>query len=108
MATKTKQAKKASGKKRAAKKTSAKGSKAKDSVAGGVTKGAASLDAGAHVALAGKEALAGTRAAGKAISATTSTARLPLIAGGSLLAGLSGGMAVIKRRRNGHRRKGAD
>ncbi|MGN6814767.1 MAG: hypothetical protein ACTHK3_01610 [Solirubrobacterales bacterium] len=56
------------------------------------------LDAAASAALAGKEALAGTRAAGKAVSAATSNARLPLIAGGSLVAGLSGGLAVIKRR----------
>lgn len=66
----------------------------------------ASLDAGTNAALAGKEALAagkevlaGTRAAGKAVSAATSRARLPLIAGGSLIAGLSGGLAVIKHHR---------
>ncbi|MGN6662966.1 MAG: hypothetical protein ACTHK6_01980 [Solirubrobacterales bacterium] len=62
--------------------------------------------AGASAAMAGKEALAGTRAAGKALSVAASSARLPLIAGGSLVAGLSGGLAVLKHRRNGHRRSG--
>lgn len=65
--------------------------------------GSQSLDAATSAALAGKEALAGTRAAGKAVSAAASSARLPLIAGGSLVAGLSGGLAVIKRRQGARR-----
>ncbi|MGN6216490.1 MAG: hypothetical protein ACTHN7_05975 [Solirubrobacterales bacterium] len=71
---------------------------------GAVKKKAATLDAGASAAMAGKEALAGTRAAGKALSTAASSARLPLIAGGSLVAGLSGGLVVLKHRRNGPRR----
>jgi hypothetical protein len=69
---------------------------------------AAQLDAGASAVMAGKEVLAGTRAAGKALSSAASGARLPLIAGGSLVAGLSGGLAIIKHRRNGHRRSGSN
>jgi hypothetical protein len=59
-----------------------------------------SLSAAANAALAGKEALAGTRAAGNAIRASSGRATLPLVAGGSLLAGLSGGLAVMRRRRH--------
>lgn len=57
-----------------------------------------SLGAAANAALAGKEAMAGTRAAGKAIKSASSRATLPVVAGGSLLAGLSGGLAVMRRR----------
>lgn len=64
-----------------------------------------SVDAGANAALAGKAAVAGTLAAGKAASLAFSRARLPLIAGGSATAGLLGGLAVIHRRRGGRRRK---
>lgn len=63
------------------------------------------VDGAASAALAGKEALAGSRAAGKAVSAAAGGARVPLVAGGSLLAGLGGGLAVISRRRANRRRK---
>jgi hypothetical protein len=62
-------------------------------------KAVSKAESGTHVALAAKEAFAGTRAAGKAVGAATSKGRTPLIAGGSLLAGLGGGLAVIKHRR---------
>ena len=64
---------------------------------------AAPIDAAANAVLAGKAAVAGTRAAGKAVSLAVSRARVPLIAGGSATAGLVGGLAVIHRRRNGKR-----
>lgn len=64
---------------------------------------AAPTDAAANAALAGKAAVAGTRAAGKAASLAFSRAKLPLIAGGSAAAGLAGGLAVIHRRRSGKR-----
>ena len=59
------------------------------------------MGAAANAAQAQLHALAGTRAAGKAVSAATSRARTPLIAGGAALAGLAGGLALINRARNG-------
>jgi hypothetical protein len=44
--------------------------------------------------MAGKSAAAGTRAAGKAAAA----AKVPLIAGGAALAGIAGGVALVRRR----------
>jgi hypothetical protein len=64
---------------------------------------ASPVDAAANAALAGKAAVAGIRAAGKAVSLAASRARVPLITGGSAAAGLAGGLAVINRRRNGKR-----
>lgn len=61
---------------------------------------ASPVDAAANAALSGKAAVAGTWAAGKAVSLAASRARVPLIAGGSAAAGLTGGLAVIHRRRN--------
>jgi hypothetical protein len=43
--------------------------------------------------------VAGAHAAGKAISIAASRAKTPLIAGGAAIAGLAGGLAVIRRRR---------
>ena len=63
------------------------------------------IDAAANAALAGKAAVAGTRAAGKAVSLAVSRARVPLIAGGSAAAGLLGGLAVIHRRKAGKRKR---
>lgn len=63
------------------------------------------VGAGANAALAGQAALAGTRAAGKAVGIVVSKARVPLVAGGGLVAGVAGGLMVI-RRRNGHSRGG--
>jgi hypothetical protein len=57
-----------------------------------------------NAALAGVAALAGTRAAGKAISVAASRSKMPLIAGASAGAGLLGGLAVIHRLRNVQRR----
>lgn len=99
MATKPKSKKKSSGKSAVST-----GGKTRTSVQDAARDGAQSLDAAASAALAAKEAVAGTRAAGKAVSAAASGARLPLIAGGSLVAGLSGGLALIKRRQASRRR----
>jgi hypothetical protein len=51
--------------------------------------------------------VAGTRAAGKAVSSLVGRARVPLIAGGAAAAGLAGGLAVINRRRSSARRNGS-
>jgi hypothetical protein len=58
------------------------------------------LDAAANTVMAGKAAVAGTRAAVKAVSLASSRAKVPLIAGASAAAGLAGGLAVIRRRRS--------
>lgn len=60
---------------------------------------------GANAALAGKAALEGTRAAGKAVTVAVSKIKIPLALGGGLAAGAAGGLALV-RRRNGHRRRG--
>jgi hypothetical protein len=64
----------------------------------------APLDATANAALAGQAALAGTRAAGKAVALAAARAGVPLAAGGGLAAGVAGGLAMVRRRR--HRRVG--
>ena len=61
--------------------------------------------AGAIAALAGKAAMEGTRAAGKAATLVASRVKVPLAVGGGLAAGAAGGLALV-RRRNGHRRHG--
>ena len=61
---------------------------------------AAPIDAAANAALAGKAAVAGTRAAGKAVTSAASRAKMPLIAAGSAAVGLAGGLAGIHRRRS--------
>jgi len=57
----------------------------------------------ANAALAGKAAVAGTRAAGKAVSSAVSHARTPLIVGGSAAVGIAGGLVASRRRRGGRR-----
>jgi hypothetical protein len=64
-------------------------------------KDAATLGPGASAALAGQAALAGTKAAGQAVGVVVSKARIPIVAGGGLVAGVAGGLALL-RRRNGH------
>jgi hypothetical protein len=59
----------------------------------------APLDATANAALAGQAALAGTRAAGRAVTLAAERAGVPLAAGGGLAAGVAGGLAVVRRRR---------
>lgn len=59
---------------------------------------AAPVDAAANAALAGKAAIAGTRAATRAASLALSRTKVPLVVGGSAAAGLAGGLAVIHRR----------
>src|SRR4051794_37421796 len=68
----------------------------------------APLDAAANAALAGQAALAGTQAAGKAVSLAAARARVPLATGGGLAAGAVGGLAVIRRRRRSRRAGGFD
>jgi hypothetical protein len=46
-----------------------------------------------------REAPAGTRAAGRAISLATTRAGVPLAVGGALAAGVAGSLAVVRRRR---------
>jgi hypothetical protein len=52
------------------------------------------LSAAKDAALATTHAVAGARAAGKAVS----KARMPLVAGGAAAVGLAGGLAVLRRR----------
>ncbi|HEY2715467.1 MAG TPA: hypothetical protein VGI73_04525 [Solirubrobacterales bacterium] len=61
--------------------------------------------AAANAALAGKAALDGTQAAGKAVGLAVTKARVPLVAGAGLAAGAAGGLALM-RRRNGHHHRG--
>jgi hypothetical protein len=63
------------------------------------------VGAGANAALAGKAALEGARAAGKAMTITAAKIKVPLAVGGGLAAGAAGGLALM--RRNGDRRRGA-
>jgi len=64
------------------------------------------VDAGAAAALAGQAALAGTRAAGRAMTLAVARVKAPLAAGGGLAAGVAGGLVVMRRRRR-RRRPGA-
>jgi hypothetical protein len=68
----------------------------------------APVDAAANAALAGQAAMAGTKAAGKALSLAAAQAKGPLAAAGGLAAGLAGGFAVVNRRRGRRRAKGFD
>jgi hypothetical protein len=63
------------------------------------TKSKAKAPAGAAAnALAARQAaVAGTRAAGKAISTGIARAKVPLVAGGAAAAGFAGGLALIRR-----------
>ena len=58
----------------------------------------APVDAAANAALASQAALAGTRAAGKAVTLAAGQVKGPLAAAGGLAAGVLGGLAVIRRR----------
>ena len=55
------------------------------------------VGAAANAVAAREAAAAGARAAGKAVSGATAKAKMPLIAGGAALAGLAGGLAVMRR-----------
>jgi|SRR5215208_5100721 len=54
-------------------------------------------------ATAGAAALAGTRAAGRAVVLAASKAKAPLIAGGAAAAGLAGGLALTSERKRKRR-----
>src|SRR3954464_5011046 len=89
--------KKASGKKATGKKANGKKSAgarkpaAKAKAAAPEAKAPAPLDAATNVALAGQAALAGTKAAGKAVTLVASQAKGPLAAAGGLVIGVAGG-----------------
>ena len=88
------------GKKSTGRSKSAARGKARTRQAGGRAGKRATAHAGAaaNAAMAGKSAAAGTRAAGKAARIAVSEAKVPLITGGAALAGLAGGLAVLRRR----------
>jgi hypothetical protein len=71
-------------------------------------KAPAPAEAVANAALAGQAALAGTRAAGKAVTLAASRAKGPLAAAGGLVIGVAGGRAVVNRRRGRRRPQGLD
>ncbi|HVX31863.1 MAG TPA: hypothetical protein VHA80_01885 [Solirubrobacterales bacterium] len=56
------------------------------------------LGPGVNAVLAGRAALAGTHAAGRAAKVAAARAKVPLVAGGGVLAGVAGGLAVVRRR----------
>jgi hypothetical protein len=68
----------------------------------------APVDAAANAAFAGQAAMAGTRAAGRALALVAAQAKGPLAATGGLTAGIAGGLAVMKRRRRRRRPKSFD
>lgn len=69
----------------------------------------APVDAAANAALAGQAALAGTRAAGKAVTTAAGETKGPLAVAGGLAAGVTGGLILVSRRRGRRRRaKGFD
>lgn len=76
---------------------------------GAVEKGMpAPVDAAANAAFAGQAAMAGTQAAGKALTLAVEQAKGPLVAAGGLAAGVAGGLALVNRRRGRRRAKGFD
>jgi hypothetical protein len=56
--------------------------------------------ASANAALAGRAALAGTKAAGRAVASAADRAGTPLIVGGAAAAGVIGGLAIDRARHN--------
>jgi hypothetical protein len=68
----------------------------------------APADAAANAAFAGQAAMAGTQAAGKALTLAAAEAKGPLVAAGGLAAGVAGGLALVNRRRGRRRAKGFD
>jgi hypothetical protein len=68
----------------------------------------APADAAANAAFAGQAAMAGTQAAGKALTMAVEQAKGPLVAAGGLAAGVVGGLALVNRRRGRRRAKGFD
>lgn len=65
-------------------------------------------DAAANAAFAGQAAMAGTQAAGKALTLAAEQAKGPLVAAGGLAAGVAGGLVLVNRRRGRRRAKGFD
>jgi hypothetical protein len=71
-----------------------------DKVAGKAVQAAAgtAVGPGVNAVLAGRAALAGTQAAGRAAAIAAARAKVPLVAGGGMIAGVAGGLAVVRRR----------
>lgn len=71
-----------------------------EKIAGKAAKAAegTSLGPGVNAVLAGRAALAGTHAAGQAAKIAAARAKVPLVAGGGMIAGVAGGLAVVRRR----------
>jgi hypothetical protein len=65
-------------------------------------------DAAANAAFASQAAMAGTQAAGKALTLAAEQAKGPLVAAGGLAAGVAGGLVLVSRRRGRRRAKGFD
>ncbi|MFP5388623.1 MAG: hypothetical protein ACLGG5_04910 [Thermoleophilia bacterium] len=68
----------------------------------------APADAATNAAFAGQAAMAGTQAAGKALTLAVEQAKGPLVAAGGLAAGVAGGLVLVNRRRGRRRAKGFD
>jgi len=77
----------------------------KDTVDKGVP---APADAATNAAFAGQAAMAGTQAAGKALTLAAEQAKGPLVAAGGLAAGVAGGLVLVNRRRGRRRANGFD
>jgi hypothetical protein len=65
---------------------------------------AAPQAAAANAAEARTAALAGTKAAGKALSTAARRSKTPLIGGAAAIAGFAGGLAIIRHERGGRPR----
>jgi hypothetical protein len=68
----------------------------------------APVDAAANAALASQAAMAGTKAAGKALTLAAAQVKGPLAAAGGLAAGVTGGLVLVNRRRGRRRARGFD
>jgi hypothetical protein len=68
----------------------------------------APADAAANAAFAGQAAMAGTKAAGRAMTLAAAQAKGPLAAAGGLTAGIVGGLALVNRRRRRRKAKAFD
>jgi hypothetical protein len=91
------------------KKTASAKRKAPSGETASLEKGApAPLDAAANAVFAGQAAMAGTQAAGKALTLAASQVKGPLAAAGGLAAGVAGGLALVSRRRGRRRAKSFD
>jgi hypothetical protein len=70
----------------------------------GKTQGPSRGASAANAAEARSAAIAGTKAAGKALSAAARRSKTPLIGGGAAIAGFAGGLAILRHERGGRTR----